>query len=645
MTVTTHLFDEGVDEAAVTTSSPGVTAVAGTVTYEAANGLHADGMGIDLVGGSGNGSYILYSVPADNSGSVYCRIPSNPGTSSCRFLIFVTPSNVINFQFRAHSNGTFGWVNSAGTLVGSASTLTWSPNVWFRIDWQVDQTVAGSSTVTARIFYDSNVEGTTPSDTVSTTISGYATATSQLRVSASTTGFTMHVDTLRLSDQLEWLGPYGESTPPEAGTVAHMWVGAPSQDGMVVVADFVGATLPELLFDDGDGVFIEGDDLGDGYWRFEIGPLLPETTFSYSLYDTPEGGLREEITTPVTVSTLPAVDEPVAEFKVAAGHCTLQEQVDGSAIEDIVAWAPLFMVHLGDFYYTNSESTNPATFQTLYEGQIRTYPGMAELCAQVPMYYCISDHEVGDDDADSDNAWNAAQRTAYNKVVPYPGGTPHYATWVVGRVRFILLDTRTTARSHGLDPDVEGKTMLGEAQKAWLFDQLVEPQLLKVIISDPPWQGPADLTRGGDKWWAYTVERQEIADFIVENAVNVDFWHGDAHLLAYTAVNDWGGFPVLCGGPLANKGGGYHDDYWDARYGGDDTIDYCQYMRVTFTDDGTTLTRVASLWDAKAGVERLTRTDTWQEPEAPTGVHFARWTGATLRPLEATVDIVGVVVS
>ena len=61
---------------------------------------------------------------------------------------------------------------------------------------------------------------------------------------------------------------------------------------------------------------------------------------------------------------------------------------------------------------------------------------------------------------------------------------------------------------------------------------------------------------------------------------------------------------------MAQTGGGRNLGEFDAYYsnnGGEAR----QYMRITFTDDGDTITRVASGWDAAAAVERVGSTETY----------------------------------
>jgi hypothetical protein len=131
-----------------------------------------------------------------------------------------------------------------------------------------------------------------------------------------------------------------------------------------------------------------------------------------------------------------------------------------------------------------------------WEDQIRFAPGLLELTRDVPMWYCRSDHEAGPDNGDSNNAYTAASiglpapralRHAGRRAVDAAG---LYQTWVVGRVRFILIDVRNIDRSPGANTDNSSKTMLGATQKAWLKTQLLQPEPVKVIVSDVAWMGP-----------------------------------------------------------------------------------------------------------------------------------------------------------
>ncbi|CAN5809444.1 hypothetical protein BH24ACT15_BH24ACT15_34830 [soil metagenome] len=610
MTITDYTYEEGVNGATVGVGN-GVDAVLGAPKYATAAAVHAT-LGVES---AGSNQYLRYTVPASNSGSVYVKLNAST-TGANRVLVWLSSGNAIQVSFRFGTGTTFTIADSTSTTVGAASTTTWAVGDLFRFDWQYESPAANSATITVRIFKGANAEGATPNETITRTVTwGTGTTTSKLRVGSSLASWTVRHDTLRTSDVLEWIGAYNPSAP--AGTVEHTWVGTPSQTGFVVTARTIGATSVRLAVSASSDM-ASPSDIGpvtpdtDGYVRFDAAGLSAGTQYWYRLADTPAGGTETPIGNVGKARTLPAVGSPQS-FTVALGACTNGTKNDGAAHASIVAWNPDFMVHTGDFYYLNTESLDPSTYRGAYQNQIETYPSHDVLCRDIPMFYCISDHECGLDNADSNNAWNTVHDTVYKQVAPYAGGTVRYHTWVVGRVRFILLDDKTPDRSPWANTDNSSKTMLGATQKAWLFTQLSQPQPLKVIISDVPWMGPASTTNGEDKWWVYSTERAEIAAYINNNLINVDLWHGDSHALGLTgkAGNDEGGFPVVQSAPLANVGGGRNNAEHDLLYSTGTTGEARQYMRITFTDDGATITRTASGWDALNNVQRITQTTVW----------------------------------
>jgi alkaline phosphatase D len=109
------------------------------------------------------------------------------------------------------------------------------------------------------------------------------------------------------------------------------------------------------------------------------------------------------------------------------------------------------------------------------------------------------------------------------------------------RIQIILLDTRSfrsalrpTDERHALgkeaylpDPD-PGKTMLGEAQWAWLAEQLRVPAELRLLVSSV--QVLAEK-HGFERWGNLPLERQKFLDLLAETgAEGVILLSGDRHI-------------------------------------------------------------------------------------------------------------------
>jgi hypothetical protein len=143
-----------------------------------------------------------------------------------------------------------------------------------------------------------------------------------------------------------------------------------------------------------------------------------------------------------------------------------------------------------------------------------------------------------------------------------PGGGAIYHAFTIGRVRFLVTDTRSERTATSL---------LGAAQERWLLDELARSSEYGAVfwVSPDPWIAPA--AAGRDDWGGYPDQRRRIADAIAANGVdNLVMLAGDAHMVAIDdgSNSDYssgggGGFPVLQAGALDRpgslKGGPYSE--------------------------------------------------------------------------------------
>ncbi|MGH8881419.1 MAG: alkaline phosphatase D family protein, partial [Stackebrandtia sp.] len=139
---------------------------------------------------------------------------------------------------------------------------------------------------------------------------------------------------------------------------------------------------------------------------------------------------------------------------------------------------PLMTVHLGDRAYYDPGSgvhvvdASLATYRAMYD-DVAAQPNQAALHKARPIAYVHDDHDFGPNDSDStavgrDNACLVYRERFPSYPLPAGGGAaPIYQAWQVGRVQYVLSDTRS-ARSPNAAVDDGAKTMLGTAQKAWL---------------------------------------------------------------------------------------------------------------------------------------------------------------------------------
>lgn len=260
-----------------------------------------------------------------------------------------------------------------------------------------------------------------------------------------------------------------------------------------------------------------------------------------------------------------------ASFTFALGACAWTGS-NASTFNTIRQLAPLFFFHLGDFDYEDIAVNDRAVYRQTFEAVLSS-PSQSQLYRNVPIAYMWDDHDFGPNNSDSTAPGRTAARLTYQEYVPhYPleagtGDVPIYQRFDIGRVRFLVCDSRS-ARSPWRAVDDPQKTMLGASQKAWFKDQLIrgrDSAALIVWVNTLPWIG----VTGDDGWYVYTNERRELANFIRDNQIyNLCQISGDAHMVAIDdgtnsdyATGGGACFPVFQAAPLDRtpslKGGPY----------------------------------------------------------------------------------------
>lgn len=287
--------------------------------------------------------------------------------------------------------------------------------------------------------------------------------------------------------------------------------------------------------------------------------------------------------------TFPAQGPASFRFAFASCASTGSSHAVFATIESL---DPLFFMHTGDFHYQNIAVNDPAVFRAAYETVLAS-PRQSSLYRHVPIAYIWDDHDYGPNNSDSTAPGRLAARLTYQEYVPhYPleagvGDVPIYQTFTVGRVKFIVTDSRS-ARSPASATDNAAKTMLGTTQKAWFKQELLDANgvyPLIVWVNSLPWIGIA----GDDGWHLYTNERREIADFIKGNGIRgLCMISGDAHMLAIDdgthsdyATGGGASFPVMHAAALDRGGSVKGGPYSEGAYPGTG-----QFGLMTVTDTG-----------------------------------------------------------
>jgi phosphodiesterase/alkaline phosphatase D-like protein len=395
-----------------------------------------------------------------------------------------------------------------------------------------------------------------------------------------------------------YLGP----THPESRTarvpvtvVRWIWSGAVTTDGFTVKARLANGGLdPVLLVSESvtlvDPVEIPAapgpHDRGDVV-EFRVTGLRPGTTYHYAVRQSEavDHGRSGRVT------TLPAGP---ASFTIAFGSCA-RTGSNGMVWDRIREANPLLMLVTGDFHYENISANDAAAIRKAYERGLAA-PAQQALWLVTPIVYTWDDHDFGGNNSDRTTASREAVQRVYRDYLPHydlPAGAdagPIYQAFTIGRVRFIVTDTRS-GRDPAGNPDTPEKSMLGQAQKDWFKAELLaakESAALIVWVNSVPWI--AQPEPGADHWGNYATERRELSDFIVANGIdNLVMLSGDAHMLAAddgsnnTVASDGAGpgFPVFHAAALDRRGAVKGGPYSEGAYPGGG-----QFGLLTITDGG-----------------------------------------------------------
>jgi alkaline phosphatase D len=252
---------------------------------------------------------------------------------------------------------------------------------------------------------------------------------------------------------------------------------------------------------------------------------------------------------PSAPAALGAADSafPAGISRIAFGSCAGQDQPQ-PIWEAVLAQDPQLWIWAGDNIYGDTEDME--LFQAKYE-QLLAQPGYrAVLDREIPILGTWDDHDYGRNDAGMEYSMKRESQELFLDFLDVPEDSPRrgregvYHAETIGpegkRVQVILLDTRyhrssidryppdpETGRSAykpNRDPEA---TLLGEAQWAWLEEQLREPAELRLIVSSIQFVSGEHIY---EKWMNFPNEHRRMLDLLREKrAEGVIFLSGDRH--------------------------------------------------------------------------------------------------------------------
>jgi phosphodiesterase/alkaline phosphatase D-like protein len=348
------------------------------------------------------------------------------------------------------------------------------------------------------------------------------------------------------------------------------WTGGVTSHGAVVMVRLKSHRLAYLEISD-DAAFIRPISVAEStkqegdlpeIARFHIQGLQPNTKYYYRI----RAGVERDTFRPGAFTTFPRAGEP-ASFRFAFASCAATGS-EAPVFAEIRYQNPLFYLITGDLHYEDIALNDRTLFRAAYE-RVLGSTVQGNLYRSVPIVYTWDDHDFGPNGSDRTSPSLEASHATYREYVPHyplasaprPQG-PIAQAFSVGRVRFLVLDTRT-ARDPEDAPDNAEKTMLGAWQKEWLKTELLAASgryPLIFIVSSVAWI--SDETDKRDNWGRYATERAELSDWMVAQGIRgVCFLGGDAHMLAADdgshnryAKNGGPGFPALQAAPLDRAG-------------------------------------------------------------------------------------------
>ena len=255
------------------------------------------------------------------------------------------------------------------------------------------------------------------------------------------------------------------------------------------------------------------------------------------------------------IRTLPPIptasDDPLAtpqrtvtpgeSMRIALASC-MRYAPGGTALADIALQAPDLMLWLGDNIY--ADTTDMSVMRSIYDA-LGDNPRFAALRSTVDMMAVWDDHDFGLDNANATYPLRAESKAEFLRFWGATAEDPRwtqpgvYSSRTFGEgdrsVQVILLDNR-----YNLDPwDYAGvdptRQVLGEAQWAWLREQLLEPATIRIIGTGVQVVQDYDISEAWEGWGDSPLQRERLFALIRELRVpGVVFVSGDMHFAELT---------------------------------------------------------------------------------------------------------------
>ncbi len=205
---------------------------------------------------------------------------------------------------------------------------------------------------------------------------------------------------------------------------------------------------------------------------------------------------------------------------------------------------------LGDNVYIDLPE-HPGAFHRYTYYRLQSSPPFRNLTGSTPVFAIWDDHDAGIDDIwmgpyPDKPAWKLPLlrifKNNWNNPAYGTDKTPGtYFKFSIADVDFFMLD----CRFYRTNPFAPTRTMLGPAQKAWLFNQLAQSKAaFKVIVSSVPWAYDSK-PNSKDTWNGFRQEREEIFNFLTRRRIGgVILLSADRHRSEAWKINRQNDYPL-----------------------------------------------------------------------------------------------------
>ena len=256
--------------------------------------------------------------------------------------------------------------------------------------------------------------------------------------------------------------------------------------------------------------------------------------------------------------------------RIAFGSCADQERPQ-PIWEAILAYQPQLFIFAGDNVYGDQRGGRYVPASQLIDSLTEAYqnataiPGLIKLRNTVPYLATWDDHDYGKNDSGLELPHKKISQRLFLDFWAVPKSDPRqaregiYSAQHFGepgkRVQVILLDTRyfrsplksVALRVPGAGPYVPdsdtSKTILGEAQWAWLREQLLQPAEVRFVVTSI--QALAQ-GHGWETWGNLPHERQRLFELLRETrARGVVLLSGDRHIAALYRESAGTAYPLV----------------------------------------------------------------------------------------------------